>query len=83
MIYQNAVNTLVTWNINQNQFDALVSFAYNLGVKNLQNSTLIKKINLGNIPGASLEFVKWVYAGGKVVKGLQNRREKERLLFLS
>ncbi len=82
-IYQNAVNTFVTWNINQNQFDALVSFAYNLGVKNLQNSTLVKKINTGDIESASREFGKWVNAGGKVVKGLVNRREKERVLFLS
>ncbi len=82
-IYQDAVNKFVTVEINQNQFDALVSFCYNLGVKNLQNSTLVKKINAGDIQGAGLEFGKWVYAGGKIVPGLVNRRNKEKMLFLS
>lgn len=67
--------------INQNQFDALVDFAYNIGSKNLLNSTLLKRINANEFLGASREFRKWVYADGKILKGLIARREAERVLF--
>lgn len=68
---------------NQNQFDALCSFAYNLGCSALKRSTLLAKFNSGDNQGAADEFLKWCMAGGKVNKGLQNRRKKERELFLS
>lgn len=77
------VNKVVKVELNQNQFDALVSFAYNLGNGNLQNSTLLKKVNQKDFVGASKEFVKWNKAGGKELIGLTKRREKERDLFLS
>lgn len=77
------VNKVVKVELNQNQFDALVSFAYNLGNGNLQNSTLLKKVNQKDFVGASKEFVKWNKAGGKELVGLTRRREKERDLFLS
>lgn len=77
------VNKVVKVELNQNQFDALVSFAYNLGNGNLQNSTLLKKVNQKDFVGASKEFVKWNKAGGKELVGLTKRREKERDLFLS
>lgn len=67
--------------INQNQFDALVSFAYNLGVGQLRNSTLLRKLNMKNYAGAAQEFDKWIYADGKVLPGLVKRRKLERSLF--
>jgi lysozyme len=79
--YVSAVNSFVKKPINQNQFDALVDFAYNAGVGALQTSTLLKKINLNDFQGASLEFPKWVHAGGKVLSGLVDRRKFEQDLF--
>lgn len=77
------INKVVKVELNQNQFDALVSFAYNLGNGNLQNSTLLKKINQGDFIGASNEFIKWNKVGKKELVGLTKRREKEKKLFLS
>lgn len=77
------INKVVKVALNQNQFDALVSFAYNIGNGNLQNSTLLKKLNSGDYQGASNEFLRWNKSGGKVLNGLTRRREKERALFLS
>jgi len=68
-------------NLNANQYSALVSFAFNLGCGSLQTSTLLKKLNAGDVVGASGEFGKWVYAGGVVMPGLVRRREAERKLF--
>ena len=81
--YENAVNRYVKVPLNQNQFDALVDFAYNAGAKNLLGSTLLKKLNAGDYAGASKEFSKWVYGGGKKLNGLVKRREAERQLFIS
>ena len=81
--YEAAVNRYVTVKLNQNQFDALVDFAYNLGNKSLLNSTLLKRINEGNFLAANNEFRKWVYANGVKLQGLVRRREAERLLFSS
>lgn len=80
--YENAVNKYVTYSINQNQFDALVSFAYNCGNGALKTSTLLKKLNAGDIEEAANEFLRWNKANGKVLKGLTRRREAERKLFL-
>jgi len=63
--------------------DALVSFAFNVGLGNLQSSTLRMKFNRGDYSGAADEFLKWTKAGGKVLRGLERRREAERALFLS
>lgn len=68
--------------VTQGQFDALVSFAFNLGVGALKRSTLLRKVNDGD-ESAAEEFAKWVFAGGKVLKGLQRRRAAEMALFLS
>lgn len=81
--YENGVNTLVKVQINQNQFDALVDFTYNLGVNALKGSTLLKKLNAGDYAGAANEFPKWNKADGKEVAGLTRRREAEKSLFLS
>jgi len=80
--FSNGVDLLVRKNINQNQFDALVSFAYNVGLGNLSNSTLLKLINVD--PNNSLiknEFIKWNKAKGKVLAGLTRRRNAEANLY--
>lgn len=79
--YENAVNRYVTVPLNQNEFDALVDFAYNAGAKNLLNSTLLRKLNAGDRAGAAKEFDRWVYANGQVLPGLVKRRMAERNLF--
>ena len=79
----NAVNQMVDENMTQGQFDALCSFAFNLGIGNLKNSTLLKKLNSGDIQGAADQFLVWNKAAGKVMAGLTRRREAERTLFLT
>ena len=69
--------------LNQNHFDALVSFAFNVGLGNLQNSGLRFKYNRGEYAHASNEFLKWTKGGGKVLPGFVKRRNDERNLFLS
>lgn len=70
--------------INQNQFDALVSFCYNLGPANLKASTLLKKVNKDpNDPTIRAEFMKWNKAGGRALAGLTRRREAEANLYFS
>lgn len=67
----------------QGQFDALVSFSFNVGLGTLQRSTLRQKVLKNNMEGAAEELLKYCMAGGKPLKGLQNRRRDERVLFLS
>lgn len=67
--------------VNQNQFDALVSFAYNVGLDAFGKSTLLKELNAKDFKGASREFDRWNKSGGKVIQGLINRRNKEQSLF--
>ena len=81
--YEDAVNRYVQVPITQNQFDALVSFCYNLGQEALRKSTLLKKLNNKDYNGAADAFLNWVYASGKKLQGLVNRRTDERKLFLS
>jgi lysozyme len=76
------VQSLLTVRCNDNQFAALVSFAYNCGVTNLKKSTLLRLVNAGNFAGAAAEFVKWNKAGGKVLPGLTRRRTAEAELFM-
>jgi lysozyme len=66
----------------QGRFDALVSFAFNVGLGNLQRSSLRMKHNRGEFEEAAAEFMKWSKAGGKVLKGLVNRRLDEQKLYL-
>ncbi|ACF43163.1 Lysozyme [Pelodictyon phaeoclathratiforme BU-1] len=80
--FERAVNGLVTAPMTQGMFDALISFSFNLGVGSLKSSTLLKKLNAGNLTGAADEFLKWNKAGGKVLAGLSARRESERERFL-
>ena len=81
--FELAIQRLVHVNLTQNQFDALVSFTFNLGIGSLKQSTLLKKLNAGDITGAANEFNRWVYAGGKKLTGLVKRRSAERLMFIS
>ena len=76
------VDKVVTVPITPNQRGALTSFTYNLGIGNLKSSTLLKKLNAGDMPGAAAEFPRWNKAGGKVLPGLVKRRAAEQALFL-
>ena len=69
--------------LTQGQFDALVSFSFNVGLGTLQRSTLRQKVIRGDMAGAAEELLKYCMAGGKILKGLQKRRIDERALFLS
>ncbi len=76
------IGMMVQKPINQNQFDSLASFCYNLGTGALKRSTLLKKINANPTdPTIRNEFQKWVYAGGIVLKGLVKRRNAEAMLY--
>jgi lysozyme len=77
----NHINSLVTVQINQNQFDALCSFAYNVGCSALAGSQLLRLLNASNISGASAQFLLWSHANGVVVAGLLRRRQAEQALF--
>ena len=81
--FEHTVNSSVKVPLNQNQFDALVSLAYNIGSNAFKSSTLVKKLNTGDYQGAADQFNVWVNAGGKRMQGLVNRRDREKLLFLS
>lgn len=78
-----AVNLLVKTRLTQNEFDALVSFTFNLGAGRLKKSTLLSLINKSMKFAAAQEFDKWVFAGGKKLRGLMKRREAEKQLFLT
>lgn len=80
---ERAVLRYINVAINYRQFDALVSFAYNLGAAGLQRSTLRQKLNYGLYKEAADEFLRWVYIGTQKVPGLIRRRTAERKLFLS
>lgn len=88
--FEKAVNDLVLVPLTQGQFNALVSFAYNVGsdidadtvAEGLGDSTLLKKLNAGDYAGAADEFLKWNKANGIAVNGLTRRRKGEREMFL-
>jgi len=75
------VESLVEVPLTDNQFAALVSFTFNLGLGNLAKSTLLRKLNDGDFAGAAAEFPRWNKAGGKVLEGLVKRRAAESELF--
>ena len=79
--YEKYINDLVTVELNQNQFDAMVSWVYNLGSSNLQASTLLKVLNAGDYEGVPAQIMRWNKAGGKVLEGLTRRRQAEADLF--
>ena len=79
--YESYINKLVTVGLNQNQFDAMVSWVYNLGSANLQASTLLKVLNAGQYGEVPAQMLRWNKAGGKVLEGLTRRRQAEADLF--
>lgn len=81
--FSSKVEALLKVDLTDNQFSALVSFAYNCGIGNLRSSTLLQLVNRGKFKAAADEFLRWNKAKGKVLKGLTSRREAERRLFLT
>lgn len=81
--FEASVSQLVTVKLNQVQFDALVSFTFNVGVYAFKKSTLLRFVNQGSFKDAANEFDRWVYANRKKLPGLVKRREDEKQLFLS
>ena len=79
--YEGYVNDMVEVSLEQCQFDALVSWVYNLGPTNLSSSTLLKVLNEGDYDEVPFQIKRWNKAGGKVLEGLTRRREAEALLF--
>ena len=79
--YENYINDSVTAPLSQNQFDAMVSWVYNLGPANLKASTLLKVLNAGDYDGVPAQIKRWNKAGGVTLEGLIRRREAEALLF--
>jgi lysozyme len=79
--FAQGVQRLITVPVQQYQFDALVSFAFNLGLVALSGSTLLKLLNYGDYNAAADEFVKWDHVGGIEVAGLLRRRESEQAMF--
>ena len=80
-VFEESVNKIVEVPLEQNQFDALVSWTFNLGSTNLKNSTLLKVLNDKDYEGVPAQIKRWNKAGGKVLQGLIRRREAEALLF--
>ncbi|MBH2686523.1 lysozyme [Serratia ureilytica] len=82
-VFELTVNSSIKRAVTQNQFDAMVSLAFNIGGPNFAQSTLVKKFNIGDMQGAAAEFPKWRNSAGKVMPGLVKRRAEEREMFLS
>jgi lysozyme len=81
--FERGVEKFVSVALTQGEFDALVSFSFNVGLGTLQRSTLRAKLNRNDKDGAADELLKYCLAGGKILKGLQNRRIDERAMFLT
>ncbi|MFB9156477.1 lysozyme [Chromobacterium violaceum] len=81
--FETGVRKAVIVPLNANQFSALVSFSYNLGLGNLRSSTLLRLLNKGDYDGAAAQFPRWNRAGGQAVAGLTRRRKAEQALFLT
>jgi lysozyme len=81
--FEQGVSRLITAPLTQGQFDALVSFSFNVGLGNLQNSTLRMKVNRQEYEAAAEQFLVWTKAGGKVLPGLVKRRTHEKEMFES
>ena len=81
--YEGYINDKVTVELNQDQFDAMVCWVYNLGSGNLSSSTLLKVLNEGDYEGVPEQMKRWNKAGGKVLNGLIKRRDSEAKLFCS
>ena len=81
-IAEAAVNS-ISVKLNQNQFDALVSFTFNVGVNAFKKSTLVKLLKKGDYNGAGQQFDRWIYGNGRILNGLVRRRDDEKRLFFT
>ena len=81
--FEARVNKSILLPMTQNQFDAMVLLCYNIGESSFARSSVVRNFNAGNLQKAADSFLLWNKAGGKVSKGLTNRRQKERELFLT
>jgi len=79
--YENYIHDYVECPLNQDQFDALVSWVYNLGGGNLRSSTLLRTLNAGDYAEVPAQMMRWNKAAGKVLEGLTRRRQAEADLF--
>jgi GH24 family phage-related lysozyme (muramidase) len=82
-VFEKGVADAASKSTSDDQFSAMVSFSFNVGLGAYRDSTLLKKHNAGDHAGAADEFLRWVYAGDQVLPGLQRRRNAERALYLS
>ena len=82
-VHEDNVKRLVKSSLTQGQFNALVSFEYNIGYGAFANSTLLKLLNAQNYDAAAKQFIRWVFIGDKVSEGLLRRRRAETEMFLS
>ncbi|CAI0726671.1 lysozyme [Serratia grimesii] len=82
-VFELTVNSAIKRPMTQNQFDAMVSLAFNIGGPEFVGSTLVKKFNAGDVLGAADQFPRWKFGKGKVMPGLVRRRAAERETFLS
>lgn len=79
--FEEGVDEVVKVSLSQDEFDALLSFSFNLGLGNLRQSTLLRKLNAGDFAAAASEFKRWNRAGQRILAGLTRRREAEARLF--
>lgn len=83
-LFAQQVEDLITSNINNNQFAALVSLAYNIGINAFRNSTILEMVNQEpNNPEIRNQFLRWIYDNGQIIQGLINRREQEANIYFS
>lgn len=80
---EKTLENMVLLPLAQGQWDAVVCLAYNIGCAALSKSTLLRKINAGDVSGAAGEFERWIFAGGRVLPGLVRRRQAEKQLFMT
>lgn len=80
--FENKINNLLCVQLNQNQYDAIVSFVFNIGVGAFSESTMLKFLNSGCISLAAEQFDRWIYSGGIKLNGLVKRRKAEKELFI-
>ncbi len=78
-----ALKAAVKVPVTEGQYRALMSFAYNVGAKAARDSTMLKYLNQGSVDAAGREFGRWIYANGRRLEGLVNRRKRETEVFLS
>ena len=81
--FEKCINEYVNVDLDQNEYDALICFAFNVGCNAVKNSTLLKLLNSGDFAGAAQQFKRWDKAGGKPLAGLTRRRQAESELFLA